>query len=68
MKNLTCKHCGGEVKTGDIACPNCGIPLPPDYGKHPQRNFILWFIALVALCVFMIFWLPPDWSNKLLGR
>ncbi len=68
MNNLTCKHCGASIKADDKICLSCGIPLPPNHAKHPQRNFILWFIALVILCAFMIFWLPPDWSRFLGNR
>jgi hypothetical protein len=65
MKTLTCKHCGHAITIEDTHCPKCGIPLPPNQGNHPQRRFILWFIALVIFCAVMIFWLPPDWSRFL---
>ncbi len=64
---LHCKHCGGIVKAGNKKCPHCGIPLPPDLGKHPQRKFILFFIAVVIFCIVMIIWLPPNWS-KFMGN
>jgi hypothetical protein len=63
MNKLACKHCGGSVEPGDANCPNCGIPLPPNIGKYPQRKFILYFIALVIFCFVMIIWLPPDWTR-----
>jgi len=63
MKNLICKHCGGNLQAGDKTCSHCGIPLPPDLGKNPQKKFILYFIALVILCFVMIIWLPPDWTR-----
>ncbi len=63
MSELNCKHCGGIVEMGDTNCPHCGIPLPPDLGKHPQRKFKLFFIAVVIFCIFMIIWLPPNWSR-----
>jgi len=63
MSDLTCKHCGGPVEAGKKTCPNCGIPLPPDFGKHTQRKFILFFIAVVIFCIFMVIWLPPNWTQ-----
>ena len=65
MKGLTCKHCGGNVETGEKTCSHCGMPLPADLGKSPQRKFILFFIALIIFCAVMILWLPPDWSRFL---
>lgn len=62
MSELTCKHCGGQVQAEQRICPNCGIPLPPNHATQKQRVFIRWFIALVIFCVFMMMWLPPDWS------
>jgi hypothetical protein len=63
MTQLKCEHCNAEVKVGDKTCKGCGIPLPPNFGKNPQRKFIYWFIALVIFCFFMMFWLPPDWTK-----
>ena len=68
MNDLKCKHCGGNIAANDLqiqdpACPHCGIPLPPNMGKHPQRKFILFFIGLTIFCVVMILWLPPDWTR-----
>lgn len=63
MKELSCKHCNGQINVGDKHCPHCGIPLPADLGKTPQKTFIRWFIALVIFCIVMILWLPPDWSH-----
>jgi len=63
MTNLLCKHCGGSVKIGETSCSHCGMPLPPDYGKSPQKKFKLYFIALIIFCVFMMLWLPPDWTR-----
>lgn len=63
MRNLECKHCGGSLDADDKNCPHCGIPLPPNFGKAPQRKFILYFIALVIFCLVMIIWLPPDWTR-----
>ena len=63
MKNLTCKHCGGSVEAGDKNCSHCGIPLPPDFGKSPQKKFVLYFIGLVIFCLVMVLWLPPDWTR-----
>jgi len=63
MKNLTCKHCGSSVEAGDENCSHCGIPLPPDYGKSPQKKFVLFFIGLVIFCLVMLLWLPPDWTR-----
>ena len=60
---MKCKHCGGKVETGDKNCSHCGIPLPPNFGKSPQRKFIFYFIALVIFCFVMILWLPPDWTR-----
>ncbi|MFW5451395.1 MAG: hypothetical protein ACKE9I_07330 [Methylophagaceae bacterium] len=62
MTKLSCQHCGGDVESEVQRCPNCGIPLPPDHGIQRQKKFILWFIALIIFCFFMMFWLPPDWS------
>ena len=61
MSDLSCNHCGGSVEVGNKTCPNCGIPLPPNLGKHPQRRFILFFIATVIFCAVMIYWLPRNW-------
>ena len=58
MMNLTCKHCGGTINMGETNCAHCGMPLPPDLGKNPQKKFKLFFIALVIFCVIMIIWLP----------
>jgi len=63
MTELNCKHCGNQVKIGDKTCPGCGIPIAANLGKNPQRNFILFFITVVIFCIFMIIWLPPDWSS-----
>ena len=63
MRKLLCKHCGGDVEVGTPACPHCGMPLPADLGKAPQRKFILFFIALIIFCALMILWLPPDWTR-----
>jgi hypothetical protein len=63
MNDLVCEHCGGKVKAGEITCTHCGMPLPPDLGKTPQRKFILFFIALIIFCAVMILWLPPDWTH-----
>ena len=63
MKDLICKHCGGSVEAGDANCSHCGIPLPPNLGKSPQKKFILFFIALIIFCFVMIIWLPPDWTR-----
>ncbi len=65
MKDLVCEHCGGKVETGEKTCSHCGMPLPPNLGKNPQRKFKLFFIALIIFCVVMILWLPPDWSRFL---
>ena len=65
MNKLNCKHCGGDVNVGDKTCPNCGIPLPKNLGKNRQKKFILFFIAVVLFCLFMIYWLPPDWINSM---
>ena len=62
MNNLSCKHCGGDIQAEDTTCPNCGIPLPPNHAKQKQRNFVMWFVILVIFCLFMMLWLPPDWS------
>jgi len=63
MREINCKQCDGKVEIGDKNCPNCGIPLPPNLGKYPQKNFILFFIALIIFCIFMIIWLPPNWTQ-----
>ncbi|NQY27709.1 MAG: protein DnrP [Piscirickettsiaceae bacterium] len=46
----------------DTDCSHCGIPLPPNHGTQREQSFIYWFIALVIFCVFMMLWLPPDWT------
>lgn len=63
MRELKCEHCNTDVNMGDKSCSGCGTPLPPDFGQHPQRRFIYWFIALVILCFFMMYWLPPNWTD-----
>ncbi|RLA03235.1 MAG: DnrP protein [Gammaproteobacteria bacterium] len=63
MSHLRCKHCSGDVTEGDKICPNCGIPLPPNLGQERQRRFLVWFVLIVLFCIFMIIWLPPDWSS-----
>ncbi len=63
MTNLTCKHCGGDIEVEDKCCANCGMPLPPNLGRHPQRKFILFFIGLIIFCFAMMIWLPPDWTR-----
>ena len=63
MMDLKCKHCGGNITLGDEICSHCGIPLPPNFGKHPQKKFILFFIGLTVFCIGMIIWLPPDWTR-----
>lgn len=60
--NIVCQHCGRDVEADNTVCPSCGIPLPPNHAKYRQNKFIVWFIALVIFCVFMMLWLPPDWS------
>lgn len=62
MNNLSCQHCSGSVEAADNSCPNCGIPLPPNHDKQRQKRFVVWFIGLVIFCVFIMLWLPPDWS------
>jgi predicted nucleic acid-binding Zn ribbon protein len=59
----TCNHCGRDVKAEDEVCANCGIPLPPNHADQRQKTFIRWFIVLVIFCVFMMWWIPPDWSS-----
>ncbi|NOQ94651.1 MAG: protein DnrP [Methylophaga sp.] len=62
MSTLLCKHCAGNIEAEDSSCPHCGIPLPPHHATQKQRHFVLWFVALVLFCFFMMVWLPPDWS------
>ena len=62
MSELNCKHCGNEVKVGDKNCPSCGIPLSPNLGKYQQLKFKIFFVAVVLFCIFMIIWLPPNWT------
>jgi len=62
MSEFNCKHCGGKIGAEQSICEHCGIPLPPNYAKQKQRTFILWFVILVIFCIFMMIWLPPDWS------
>jgi len=62
MSQHNCKHCGGMVEAEQSICPNCGMPLPPNHAQQKQRNFVLWFVILVLFCLFMMLWLPPDWS------
>ncbi len=61
MSHLHCKHCDGKVSAEDEICPHCGIPLPPEHGREKQTIFRYWFIALLIFCLFMMFWLPPNW-------
>ena len=61
MSNLVCNHCGGNVEAGDEKCAHCGMPLPPNFARSPQKKFILYFIALVIFCAVMIVLLPQDW-------
>ena len=63
MNNFICKHCGGEVNIGETNCSHCGMPLPPDLGKNPQKKFKIFFICLIIFCAIMIIWLPPDWTR-----
>jgi predicted nucleic acid-binding Zn ribbon protein len=63
MRIITCKHCGGEIQIGDEKCAHCGIPLPPDFGRSPQKRFTIFFIGIVIFCIAMILWLPPDWTR-----
>ena len=63
MTDLKCDHCGGNLETESETCPNCGIPLAPDHSTQRQKKFIVWFIALVIFCFFIMFWLPPDWTS-----
>lgn len=67
MRELTCKHCGNKVQARDETCSSCGIPLPPNHGKEPQKRFILFFIGVCLFCVLMMIWLPPNWS-ALVGK
>ncbi|MBV1915754.1 MAG: zinc-ribbon domain-containing protein [Pseudomonadales bacterium] len=62
MSDLSCKHCGREIKETDSTCESCGIPLPPNHATQRQRKFLIWFGIVVVFCIFMMFWLPPDWS------
>lgn len=69
MKNSTtvyCNHCHNEVSSKDNKCSHCGIPFPPNFAVASRNKFIYWFIAIVILCVFMMFWLPPNW-DRLIG-
>jgi predicted nucleic acid-binding Zn ribbon protein len=61
MRDLVCKHCGGSIEAGDKKCAHCGMPLPPDFAKSPQKKFTLYFIVLVIFCALVIIWLPPNW-------
>jgi len=63
MNQSVCKHCGGPISHSDLNCPNCGIPLLAGKKSSSQRKFILFFIAVVLFCAFMILWLPPDWVS-----
>mgnify|MGYP000565370713 CR=1 FL=1 len=62
MSQLNCKHCGGKIEAEESACQHCGLPLPPNHAKQKQRTFVVWFVILVLFCLFMMIWLPPDWS------
>ncbi len=62
MMNLKCNHCDGDVGESDKICPNCGIPLPPNLATQRQRKFLIFFVIVVVFCLFMMVWLPPDWS------
>ena len=62
MSELSCSNCGGSIESDSETCPHCGIPLPPNHASQRERTFTYWFIALVIFCVFMMLWLPPDWS------
>lgn len=63
MGGLICKHCGGELQLGDKTCHHCGIPLPENFGRSPQRRFVLFFTGLVIFCIVVMIWLPPDWTR-----
>jgi len=63
MRELTCKHCGNKLVAEDETCTGCGIPLPPNHGKATQKRFIVFFIAVSVFCIFMMIWLPPNWSS-----
>lgn len=58
MRVLNCKHCNGVVEASDKDCPHCGIPLPPDLAKAPQKKFMIWFVSIVIFCIIMMYWLP----------
>ncbi|MCK5812784.1 MAG: hypothetical protein KAH03_00930 [Cocleimonas sp.] len=58
MSNLSCKHCGGELKAENQECPSCGIPLAPDHAESRQKRFIIFFIALVIFCGAMVLLVP----------
>lgn len=62
MTVLSCNHCGREVNESDDKCPGCGIPLPSNQHLQRQQKFIIWFVALVVFCFFMMIWLPPNWT------
>jgi len=62
MTELSCNHCGREIDAKDNKCPNCGIPLAPNHHVQRQHKFIIWFVALVIFCFFMMIWLPPNWT------
>lgn len=63
MTQLNCTHCGNTIEIDSAHCSHCGIPLPPDFGKSPQKRFKLFFIAVILFCTAMIIWLPPNWID-----
>lgn len=73
MLARTCMHCGGKISDGQISdgqggaqqkiCPHCQIPLSPHGPKSAEKKFLIWFVLVVIFCIFMIVWLPPDWSS-----
>ncbi len=62
MNTPVCNLCGGEVNKVDQTCPHCGVPVHSSVHKSPQRRFVMFFIFVVFFCLFMIYWLPPDWT------
>ncbi len=69
MSEQTCKHCGNPVshaaEPSPAQCPHCGMPLSAHSGRSTQRTFLLWFVAIVILCLVAIVLVPPDWSQQL---
>ncbi len=61
-----CPGCGQQLLEDATSCPYCNTPVgdPQVRIKRRQKRFIVFFVAVVILCLVMVIWLPPNWPHR----